>query len=507
VDIGNQMAGQAGETEGAERVAAAYRDIDLRDIEIDEFEIPGRWRGSSTLATSGSHETTYERAHDVIALPGTPSGDTEGELVDVGYGTPEAFDAADVGGAVVMASSETPDDVDRWIHRMEKYVSAIEGGAVGFVFRNHIEGCLPPTGEVGYNNRPGPIPAVGVSKEVDATLGWHAENDLTASLSVDCRNDPAISRNISGELGPETDEVVLLTAHVDAHDIAPGANDNGAGTVLVVEIARLLKQIEDDLDTRIRCVVFGSEEIGLQGASYLAETIDLDTVTAVINIDGAGRNRTLSVGTNRFEALAEVFETVTDELAVPLETDTTVSPHDDQWAFVQEGVPGAMVSSTNPDKSGRGWGHTHAEDGERRPRRDDVPCQRRWCCWWPSDLGNYLSFQRDGDFELISPDLLDESHTAHATRQTYLDGTEQGYGYGWMTRPFLGDTLIEHGGSLGVSTAYVGYLDDADIGVALACNDAPEIHPQFVGPAVLATLRGEAPADATRFYALLVSAQ
>jgi CubicO group peptidase (beta-lactamase class C family) len=119
-----------------------------------------------------------------------------------------------------------------------------------------------------------------------------------------------------------------------------------------------------------------------------------------------------------------------------------------------------------------------------------------------TDLSNYLSFQFDGDPELISSDLLDEAHTAHATRQTYLDGTDQGYGYGWMTRPFLGDTLIEHGGSLGVSTAYIGYMNDANVGVALACNDSPEIHPQFVGPAVLAMLREEDSTDATRFYAL-----
>lgn len=54
---------------------------------------------------------------------------------------------------------------------------------------------------------------------------------------------------MSGELGPDTNEAVLLTAHVDAHDIAPGANDNGAGAVLVVEVARLLTQIEEELDT------------------------------------------------------------------------------------------------------------------------------------------------------------------------------------------------------------------------------------------------------------------
>lgn len=362
VDIGNRMAGQEGEAKGAERVATAYRNAGLRNVEINEFDIPGWWRESSTLSTDGTREKMYEADHEVIALPGTPSGTAQGELVNVGYGRPEDFTAVDVEGKIVMASSETPSDFGRWIHRMEKYASAIEGGAVGFVFRNHIEGCLPPTGEVGYNNRPGPIPAVGVSKEVGATFERYAEEEgFTVSLDVDCRNEPATSRNVSGELGPDTDDVVLLTAHVDAHDIAPGANDNGAGTVLVAEIARLLTQIEDDLETRVRCVVFGSEEIGLRGAYHLAETIDLDSVKAVLNIDGAGRNRTLSVGTNQFAELTDVFEEVMDELSVPLSTDTTVSPHGDQWAFVQEGVPGVMVSSTNPEKSGRGWGHTHAD--------------------------------------------------------------------------------------------------------------------------------------------------
>jgi Zn-dependent M28 family amino/carboxypeptidase len=269
-----------------------------------------------------------------------------------------------------MASSETPDDYSRWIHRMEKYASAVDGGAVGFVFRNHVEGCLPPTGEVGYDNRPGPIPAVGVSKEVGATLERDARDGVDVSLDVDCRNEPATSRNVSGEFGPDTDEAVLLTAHVDAHDIAPGANDNGAGTALVAEVARLLTQVAEDLDTRVRCVVFGSEEIGLRGAYHLADVVDLDSMKAVLNVDGAGRNRTLSVRANEFDELAGVFEDVTDELSVPLDRSDTVSPHGDQWAFVQEGVPGAMISSTNSDKSGRGWGHTHADTLDKVDVRD-----------------------------------------------------------------------------------------------------------------------------------------
>jgi Zn-dependent M28 family amino/carboxypeptidase len=361
VDIGNRMAGQEGEAEGASRVADSYHDIGLRNVRIDEFNIPGWWRGQSSLVVDGPLSRTCEADHEVIALPGSPPGDVTADLVDVGHGRPEDFEKADLDGTVAMASSATPDDYGRWIHRMEKYCYAIDNGAVGFVFRNHIDGCLPPTGEIGYNNRPGPIPAVGVSREVGAALERYATDGSEVTLDVDCRNEPATSRNVSGELGPTTDEVVLLTAHVDAHDIAPGANDNGAGTVLVTEVARLLKQVEDNLQMRVRCVVFGSEEIGLRGAYHLAEEIDLDTVKTVLNIDGAGRDRTLKVRTSQFEALDELFETVTDELHVPVSVDTTVSPHGDQWAFDQEGVPSVMISSTNPDKSGRGWGHTHAD--------------------------------------------------------------------------------------------------------------------------------------------------
>ena len=391
VDVGNRMAGQDGEREGAEHVAAAFEESGLRDVEVDEFEIDGWWRGSSRLETSGSHEETYAADYQVIGLPGTPSGDVEGPLIDVGYGRPEDFESVDLDGAVAMASSETPDDYGRWLHRMEKYASAVEGGAVAFVFRNHVEGCLPPTGEIGYENRPGPIPAVGVSKEVGARLRRHAgpgrdedggegdggegddandrDTDLSVRVDVDARNEPATSRNVAGELGPGTDEVVLVTSHLDAHDIAEGAADNGAGTVLVAEVARLLSRVESDLERRVRFVAFGAEEIGLKGAYHEAARVDLGDVACVLNLDVIGGSRSPAVMTNEFDAVEALFEEVTEAMDVPLETDGTVSPHSDQWAFVQEGVPGAMVASASGE-SGRGWGHTHADTLDKLDVRD-----------------------------------------------------------------------------------------------------------------------------------------
>jgi Zn-dependent M28 family amino/carboxypeptidase len=371
VDVGSRMAGQTGERRGAAVIEDAFEAAGLTDPRIESFEIPGWWRGSATLAVHEPHERHHGGQQDVLALPGSPSGEATGRVVDVGTGTYEEFAAAGdaLDGAIALASSETPDDSDRWIHRMEKYVAAAERGAVAFCFRNHVEGSLPPTGEVGYHERPGPIPAVGVSSEVGARLARYAEAGCEATVTVDCRNEPSESSNVVADVGPETTEAVFLTAHVDAHDISDGANDNGAGSALVAEVGRLLAHDAVALDTRVRLITFGAEEIGLWGAYHAADTTDLDTVRAVVNLDGACSSRSLRVGTNGFDALGELFESVTDDLDAPLETDDTISPHGDQWAFVQEGVPAAMVSTTS-DQSGRGWGHTHADTLDKLDSRD-----------------------------------------------------------------------------------------------------------------------------------------
>ena len=377
-DIGNRMAGSVGERRGAERVAAAFNKAGLRNAGLDEFEIPGWWRGDSAIEVAGPVERRHEGAHEVIALPGTPSGGVSAPLVDVGDGTDEQFEAASdaLDGAIAMASSRTPDSHDRWIHRMEKYATAADHGAVGFVFRNHVEGALPPTGEVGYHNRPGPIPAVGVSKEAGERLARLADEaeagDVdapTVTIEVDCRNEPTTSVNAVADAGPDTDEAVFLTAHVDAHDVSDGANDNGAGSALVAEVGRLLVTVEEDLDTRVRLVTFGAEEVGLWGAYHTAATTPHDEIACVINLDGACNSRDLRVGTNGFDGMGAVFEAVAEAFDAPLATGGAISPHGDQWAFVQEGIP-AVMASTTADQSGRGWGHTHADTLDKLDPRD-----------------------------------------------------------------------------------------------------------------------------------------
>jgi CubicO group peptidase (beta-lactamase class C family) len=119
-----------------------------------------------------------------------------------------------------------------------------------------------------------------------------------------------------------------------------------------------------------------------------------------------------------------------------------------------------------------------------------------------SDLATYLQFAMHGDESVLPDDLLERAQTAHATRGERLDGRQRQYGYGWMRRSFLGDDLVGHSGSLGVSSAYLGFLADAERGVAVLANTDPEVHPTAVGPALLALLQDEAPEDTVPFYAL-----
>ncbi|WP_137283225.1 M28 family peptidase [Halorussus salinisoli] len=362
VDVGDRMAGSDGEREAAELTRDALERAGARDARIEEFGIQGWTRGDSKIRADDTVQSS-------IALPRSPDATATGELVDLGYGLPEDFEETDFEGKVVMVASNVPDYYDRFIHRREKYYYAVEGGAAAFVFRNHVEGCLPPTGSVGTDEDPiGDVPAVGVSKEVGARLSrrWDGEE---VEVAVEADSYDATSQNVHAELGPDTDEEVLVTSHIDAHDIAEGAMDNGAGTAMVVEMARALAAREDELDARVHFLAYGAEEVGLVGSGYDADQRDFDSIKAIVNNDGVVRGRTLSFHTHGFDALESAAQAVGDDLGHPVKAIPEQGPHSDHWPYVKWGVPGYHVMSETGDE-GRGWGHTYADTLDKLEVRD-----------------------------------------------------------------------------------------------------------------------------------------
>ncbi|WP_339102215.1 M28 family metallopeptidase [Haloterrigena salinisoli] len=378
-ELPHRMGGSSGERRAAEIVRETLSDAGLEGVSIQEFPMQYWERGTTEFAVlpaeseadDGSNaETTPQRSFEAIALPYSPAGDVEGPLVDVGYGTPEELAEADLQGAIAVASTTTPRG-QRFVHRMEKFGHAVAAGAEAFVFANHIPGQLPPTGALKFDAEAA-VPGVGVSAETHDWLTDYAERGARARIRVDASTEDGSSQNVHGTLGPDTDDEVLVVAHYDAHDITEGALDNGCGIATVAGATAVLSALEADLDCRVRIAGVGCEEIGLLGAEAMADELALESVRAVVNVDGAGRFRNLRALSHGSEPLEELAEDVTTAAGQPIVHEPDPHPFSDHWPFLRAGVPALQLHSEPPEggERGRGWGHTTADTRDKVDRRN-----------------------------------------------------------------------------------------------------------------------------------------
>jgi len=67
------------------------------------------------------------------------------------------------------------------------------------------------------------------------------------------------------------DEMYIVGAHMDGHGWGEAANDNGSGTALVMELARIFSMPDVRTERTIRFVLWNNEETGLNGARAYVE--------------------------------------------------------------------------------------------------------------------------------------------------------------------------------------------------------------------------------------------
>ena len=77
-----------------------------------------------------------------------------------------------------------------------------------------------------------------------------------------------------GSTHPE--EMYIVGAHMDGHGWGEAANDDGSGTALVMELARVFASPDVKTERSIRFVLWNNEETGLNGArAYVAQRASL----------------------------------------------------------------------------------------------------------------------------------------------------------------------------------------------------------------------------------------
>jgi hypothetical protein len=188
------------------------------------------------------------------------------------------------------------------------------------------------------------------------------------TLSALASNPTATAPNVIGVLeGGDAAlraEYVLVGAHMDhvgvtgggqncaasgADSICNGANDNGSGTVAVLQLARAFASLAARPRRTVIFATFSAEERGLWGSAAFASapTRPLAQAAAVVNVDMIGRNATDSLfeigkSYSTLGAVADRAARAHPELGMRLVDDAwngTYFTRSDQYSFARRGVP------------------------------------------------------------------------------------------------------------------------------------------------------------------------
>lgn len=139
------------------------------------------------------------------------------------------------------------------------------------------------------------IPILHVRLEDLSPAGIASWDDLakieTARLTWDADVYlPGKSGNLIAHIpGADSSQAVILGAHVDSPN-SPGAFDDGAGSAVLLEIARLLDTAHIQPAVDLYLAWFGSHEIGIYGSAYFVSTHQelLDRTLAMLQMDCLG---------------------------------------------------------------------------------------------------------------------------------------------------------------------------------------------------------------------------
>jgi len=195
-----------------------------------------------------------------------------------------------------------------------------------------------------------------VSEDNKPLLGFN----LTKKVIFNYRTNVEIkeARNVIGIIEGTDEELkneyIVLSAHYDHEgivndEIYNGADDNGSGTVAILEAGRRLALLKENKRSIILAFHTG-EEKGLLGSEYLTENSDfMSEVVSNINIDMVGREDTesiYSIGSVKLSTeLYDLVEKVNSE-TVKFELDYTFDdPNDPTHLMIQTILTGIIIAA------------------------------------------------------------------------------------------------------------------------------------------------------------------
>ncbi len=375
-EFAGRLTGHEGYTKAAEWAADYFEQWGLKPIDNKDgylqpnpspFTVVDSARMTLILPKDDSEneEIELDAGVDFLPLLFTDSGNSTADLVFVGWGisAPELnyndYAGVDVKGKFVLCFRGTPDRSDKKFqkhdHHRHRMQTAKDKGALG-LFYIYPEPIANPNGDWIEDFTPAMISEktadkIFESKNITAT---DLKSDLQTykrpiSFPLDSKIEYRVfSRhfpdgtgyNVAGYVegtDPELkNECVVIGGHFDHCGehmgmLFAGANDNGSGSAVVMEVAEAFSKLEKKPKRAVMFVLFGGEEKGLEGSTYFADHLPkpFEKVDAMLNFDMTGEGEGTNFGYS-FDSL--------DFRDVILEADQHVNTVRRNWEIKHVGV-------------------------------------------------------------------------------------------------------------------------------------------------------------------------
>jgi carboxypeptidase Q len=403
--IGPRLTGSAALRRANAWTAGLMKAYGLVNVHLEPWSLPEGWQRGP--ASARLLEPDNGRALSLASLgwsPGTP-GKVQGDVVilkartvkDLAAYKGKLKNAILLGGApaklVPLAEIEKPfsprpglpfgkgKDKGKKVPREEfrafqralsEFLRA-EGAAVLLQDAGKHHGLLFTTGTWSGKDRPSAtnrLPSAYVAHEHYEMLYRLARRPAPARtrLEIEITNrfvpGPIAVYNTVGEIRGrgKPDEVVVVGAHLDSWDLGTGTLDNGTGTTVVLETARILARCGTAPRRTIRFILFTGEEQGLHGShAYVQQHQDDMAKISACLVHDTGTGKVLGLGWMGQPGLKPILETELAGLKAVGVTDVDARGFggSDHMSFDRAGVPACIFRQ---EIAGYRFGHHSQAD-------------------------------------------------------------------------------------------------------------------------------------------------
>ncbi|SAI72413.1 Arginyl aminopeptidase [Bordetella ansorpii] len=275
----------------------------------------------------------------------TPPEGLEGLVLDLDGGRAEDFARAGdaVRGRIVLVRHEYPFSGEH-LHRRRKYDMAVAAGAAGFLIANTLPGAGVLSGSSGRPRGGAGIPAAYIDAEGARILAAAAAaGGARVRLLVEGREIEASRASVGVlDLPGGREGRVVISAHMDGHDLGCSALDNATGVAVALAAARILAPRLGPDTLGLRVCFFCAEEWALTGSErYLAEmpAPERRQLKVNINLDTVAGDAGLMALISDFPGLEPLVGQAAEASGVPVGTWLPLMPNSDHANFARHGIP------------------------------------------------------------------------------------------------------------------------------------------------------------------------